>query len=136
MNYQREVHVYETDLMGIVHHSNYLRFCEEARVSWCKRKGLLLRQGSKTDAVFGLAVYEYRLRHVKPVRYGDVFNVQMQMKIEGVRIIFQYKISVKDEVVALAETVHCNLDENYRVKRLGPELTKLAENELWIETWL
>ena len=25
---------HETDAMGIVHHANYLRFCENARVVW------------------------------------------------------------------------------------------------------
>ena len=31
---QHRVGFYETDAMGIVHHSNYLRFFENARVVW------------------------------------------------------------------------------------------------------
>ena len=30
--YSRRVYYYETDKMGIVHHSNYIRWFEEARV--------------------------------------------------------------------------------------------------------
>ena len=29
--YKRIINYYETDKMGIVHHSNYIRFLEEAR---------------------------------------------------------------------------------------------------------
>ena len=31
-NYERQVKYYETDKMGVVHHSNYIRWFEEARV--------------------------------------------------------------------------------------------------------
>ena len=29
--YERTINYYETDKMGVVHHSNYIRFLEEAR---------------------------------------------------------------------------------------------------------
>ena len=32
--YERKINYYETDKMGIVHHSNYIRFLEEARCRW------------------------------------------------------------------------------------------------------
>mgnify|MGYP004616350157 CR=1 FL=1 len=32
--YERCVHYYETDQMGIVHHSNYIRWFEEARTAY------------------------------------------------------------------------------------------------------
>ena len=33
------VYYYETDRMGIVHHSNYIRWFEEARLDWMKQIG-------------------------------------------------------------------------------------------------
>ena len=136
--YQRNVHVYETDLMGIVHHSNYLRYCEEARVDWCRKNGLLPHATEKQTAVYSLSVYETRVKHVRPLRYTDILQVYLQIKTEGVRMIFQYQIKAQesDQVVCLAETVHCSLDENFRIKRLSQELTKLVENQKWTETWL
>lgn len=131
--YSRGVHVYETDMMGITHHSNYLRFCEEARIAWFFAKGL--RVASK-EAVFSLTVYETRVQHVKPTRYADMVDVDLQLKARGARLIIQYKLSVQGEVVARAETVHCNLDQNFKVQRLEPQLIKLLENEKWTETWL
>lgn len=40
--YLHKVQYYETDKMGIVHHSNYIRWMEEARVDfWRKSAGVL-----------------------------------------------------------------------------------------------
>ena len=38
-NYQHEVKYYECDRMGVTHHSNYIRFMEEARVDWLDQLG-------------------------------------------------------------------------------------------------
>ena len=35
--YERRINYYETDKMGIVHHSNYIRFFEEARLDMMKK---------------------------------------------------------------------------------------------------
>jgi len=32
--YERKAYYYETDKMGIMHHSNYIRILEESRVSF------------------------------------------------------------------------------------------------------
>ena len=32
--YERKINYYETDRMGVVHHSNYIRYLEEARCAW------------------------------------------------------------------------------------------------------
>ena len=37
--YRHEVKYYETDKMGITHHSNYIRFMEEARIDWLDQLG-------------------------------------------------------------------------------------------------
>lgn len=39
MSYQHIVQYYETDKMGITHHSNYIRWMEEARVSFFAEYG-------------------------------------------------------------------------------------------------
>ena len=35
--YERDAYYYETDKMSVVHHSNYIRWFEEARVNFMKR---------------------------------------------------------------------------------------------------
>ena len=38
-DYLRRVNYYETDKMGITHHSNYIRYMEEARVHFLEQLG-------------------------------------------------------------------------------------------------
>ena len=42
--YIHRVNYYETDKMGITHHSNYLRWMEEARLDFLKSIGYGMRQ--------------------------------------------------------------------------------------------
>ena len=37
--YTRPIQYYETDRMGVVHHSNYIRWMEEARVAYLAQLG-------------------------------------------------------------------------------------------------
>ena len=37
--YEHKIQYYETDKMGITHHSNYIRFMEEARIDWLDKIG-------------------------------------------------------------------------------------------------
>lgn len=132
--YTRKIHVYETDLMGIVHHSNYLRFCEEARVDWFQKNKV--NQVLTTEDVFSLVVVSTRVQHKIPIRFGDPVEIQMQLKAEGPRLVIQYKLQNKDKLFALAETVHCRIDMNFKVLRLAPQIIQRLEKEKWIETWL
>ncbi|MFZ3229169.1 MAG: thioesterase family protein [Pseudobdellovibrio sp.] len=131
--YQRAIHVYETDLMGIVHHSNYLRICEEARVAWCISKKII---DTSNRTVFGLTVVETRVRHLAPARYGDQVIVSVQAKSHLARLFFQYRMQVNGRDVAMVETIHCRLDEDFKVLRLEKSLINLLKEEIWTETWL
>ncbi len=128
--YPRTIHVYETDLMGVVHHSNYLRFCEEARVAWFSKNGAT---SISTDEIFGLVVYETKVQHKMPIRYGDQIEIHMQMKVSGAKLIIQYLIRNQGGVCAQAETIHCRTDRNFKVQRLEKSLIQLVEKEKWIE---
>lgn len=38
--YVHKVQYYETDQMGVVHHSNYIRWFEEARIDYLDKMGM------------------------------------------------------------------------------------------------
>lgn len=132
--YQHRVQFYETDEMGIVHHSNYLRFCEEARVAWAHSRGLIDYQKKGSASMF--AVYETRVRHLKPAVFGDEIEIQLEAKSEGVRIHIQYRLSARGQTVAVAETTHVSLDPNLKLMRLPAAMKEILEKEQWTETWL
>lgn len=132
--YKHRVQYYETDEMGIVHHSNYLRFCEEARVEWAHARGLLDYQKKGSAALF--AVFETRVKHLKPGFFGDEIDIELQAQKRGIRIFLQYRLKARGETLALAETVHVSLDQNLKLIRLPKTMTQILEKELWTETWL
>lgn len=121
--------------MGIVHHSNYLRFFEGARVAWAHAKGLLDYQQPGSASHF--AVYETQVRHLKPTFFGDDLQTEVQARIDGNRLIFQYRLQGrKGEICALGKTVHVSLGPDLRLKRLSAEIKAATEKETWTETWL
>ena len=128
------VQFYETDLMGIVHHSNYLRFFEEARVHWAHNHGFINYQ--KPESASHFAVLETRVLHKKPAKFGDQLEVDIQAKNEGIKIIFQYRLLRGNEILALGETIHVSLDKNLKPMRLDKKLVELLEKNQWKEIWL
>lgn len=128
--------------MGIVHHSNYLRFCEEARIQWCLKYGAMNDSGARVNtnavtegkeqfehqSVFALTVVETRVQHKKAIKYPNHFKIKMQAKVDGIKIVFNYEILNNfEEICALVETVHCSVNEKLKPVRLSAQLLKATE---------
>jgi acyl-CoA thioester hydrolase len=136
--YERRVHVYETDLMGIVHHSNYIRYCEEARVHFLIANGYL---DFSNASVFSLTVVGLEFKYIKPLRYGDTFRIQIQFRASGAKFCIQYRITNTEGIVcAIAQTTHCSIDESFKVLRLNQkfisDMVEKNKEMVWTETWL
>lgn len=128
------VQFYETDLMGIVHHSNYLRFFEEARVHWAHHFGFIDYQ--KPESASHFAVLETRVLHKKPAKFGDQLEIEIQGRAEGIKLIFQYRLWRGQDLLSLCETKHVSLDKNFRPQKLDEKIIQLLEKNPWKETWL
>ncbi|MNS99198.1 acyl-CoA thioesterase YbgC [compost metagenome] len=133
--HRHKVQFYETDLMGIVHHSNYLRFFEEARVAWAHGRGLLDYQQPGSASHF--AVHETQVKHVKPTFFGDDLDIEVQARVDGIRLVFQYRLRGRNlEVCALGKTVHVAMGPDLKLLRMPATIKAATEKELWTETWL
>ena len=133
--HRHKVQFYETDLMGIVHHSNYLRFYEEARVGWAHARGLIDYQ--KPESASHFAVYETQVKHMKPTFFGDDLEIAVQGRVEGNRLIFQYRLIGRNgEVCSLGKTVHVSLTKDLKLMRMPAEVRAVTEKEQWTEIWL
>ncbi|MGE0526264.1 MAG: acyl-CoA thioesterase [Bdellovibrionales bacterium] len=133
-SYERRVAFVDTDAMGVVHHANYLHYCEEARVAWMRDRGLAETHYPHTDHV--LAVLHYQVWHRRPCTFDDRIRIDLQVRREGMKIHFQYTIVKSEELLAQAETLHIPLDGNLRPVRPSLELVHALEKEPWTETWL
>jgi YbgC/YbaW family acyl-CoA thioester hydrolase len=95
----------ETDAMGIVHHSRYLLYCEEARVAYLRHIGHPYHEWR--DGGADSAVLEAFLRYRQPLHFDDVVDVRL--RLAGVtRATFQmaYLLTVGPTVSATGVTVH------------------------------
>lgn len=115
-HFQRRVSYYDTDAMGIVHHSNYVRYFEDARVDWMRASGLMRYHAPHGPLTF--AVHELVVNYRKPLRFDDEFDVDLKVEIDGVRLRFDYEITCRGELIADGKTVLVPLDVNFKPARL------------------
>ena len=67
--YEHTINYYETDRMGIVHHSNYIRFFEEARIDYLKKIGLDYKKVEDMGLI--MPVLGVECKYIKPLHFGD-----------------------------------------------------------------
>lgn len=68
-----EVRYYETDLMGIVHHSNYIRYMECGRHDMLVQFGIPIWEVEKQGVMMPIVSVESRYH--RPARMGDTLKV-------------------------------------------------------------
>jgi acyl-CoA thioester hydrolase len=95
----------ETDQMGIIHHSNYLIYMEQARLSWLDNLGFSYAHMEEEGVL--LPVYQIDIKYSKPIRFNDEIKVIVRLsKIPTTRVIFDYEIrNSKDELCSTAHLV-------------------------------
>ena len=108
------VRYYETDKMGIVHHSNFLRYLEIARLEWLNKLGLDYNEIEKNGII--LPVVNINISYKQPAKYGDKLRVQVFVKNRPkVTIDFEYKIINQfNKLICDAKTKICFLNEKTR----------------------
>ena len=117
--YTRPIQYYETDRMGVVHHSNYIRWMEEARVDFMNQCGLpyakLEQRGIMMPVLSASCQYKVALH------FGESFSVKTIVKqYNGFKLILSYEIYHADTgtLCATGETMHCFTDANMKPSRL------------------
>jgi len=119
--YKHIVQYYETDMMGFVHHSNYIRWMEEARVDFLYRINIDYTKLEK-DGIVSPTV-EVNCRYRKSTTFHDVVLISVAItEFKGVKVKFAYVMkNAAGELVAEASSVHCFIDKNGRPIRLAKE---------------
>ena len=129
--YIHRVHYYETDRMGVTHHSNYIRMMEEARVDFMAQLGWPYAK-METLGVMS-PVTALNVKYIAPTTFDDQVEVRVFVKaFNGVKLVIRYEM-VKlggDEpvTVLIGESEHVFLNGEgrfVRMKREMPEFTQL-----------
>ena len=116
--YVHTVQYYETDRMGITHHSNYIRWMEEARVVLLWEIGWPLEKLEEIG--LGIPTVSVDCKYKQTTTFADRVAVTAKLvKWGGVRMTLAYEMRKEDGTLACtASSEHCFLDREGRIVRL------------------
>ena len=113
----------ETDKMGMVHHSAYVVYLEQARVEHLKAIGLPYHK-LEERGVF-LPVIELKIDYLKPARFGQKINVVSKIfPVKGARLKVEYSLFCGDELILTGYSIHAFIGENKRPIRPARDIIK------------
>ena len=129
--YKHEVKYYECDRMGVTHHSNYVRFMEEARVDWLDQLGFGFDK-IEAENVFS-PVISISCEYKRPTTFKDIIEIEVSIcKMSEMKFEFDYTMRVEGKVVCIGQSSHCFIENNRPVaisKRL-PDFFKALTDRI------
>ena len=135
--YERKVYYYETDKMSVMHHSNYIRIFEEARVSYLQQAGMPFEDIEAKGLM--MPVLSVECRYKRPLVFDEPFAVYAKIvKFNGATLHMEYRIISRKsgELCAEGTSSHCFTDMDMkpvRTKHSYPEVYQIFADYLGYE---
>lgn len=132
--HDRKINYYETDQMGIVHHSNYARFFEEARIAYMEEMGYPYERMEEEGVICPVLAISCRFMH--SVRFGDKIRIKVRpTSVSKVKCAFAYEVADAEtgELKAKGTSEHGFIDCEGKpviLSREIPEFFKMLSDEL------
>ena len=94
----------DTDQMGIVHHSNYLKYFENARIAWLRHLGVSYKK-IEQDGIL-MPVVSSSLQFIVPLYFDDEITIEIILTdVPKATLSFKYKIKNQiNQLVCRGET--------------------------------
>ena len=120
--YSHRVQYYEMERMGIVHHSNYVRWMEEARVDFLARIGFPYDVMEARGVIS--PVRAVRCQYKKSCTFGDTVAIEVSVKdYNGVVLTVAYDMrNEAGDLLCAAESEHVFLNREGRILRVARDL--------------
>lgn len=129
-NYTHTIQYYETDKMGITHHSNYIRFMEEARIYFLKQAGWPYEKFEEEGIIS--PVISVSCDYKKTTTFPEELEIKVDViEVTPVKFKLKYTMTVEEKLVCTANSAHCFLSTSGRpvsIQKQYPEFyTALLE---------
>ena len=128
--YQHTVQYYETDQMGIVHHSNYIRWMEEARMDFFRQIGWDYK--AMEDAGIISPVISVQCRYLKMTKFSEIITIAVYVEeFKGVKLKLRYKMSRDGVEICRGYSEHGFLDSEgtiLNMKKVNPDFYQALQN--------
>jgi acyl-CoA thioester hydrolase len=119
---------YDTDAMGVVHHSNYVRYLELARVRFLEEHDEPYAR--YMDQGLHVVVTRVDLRLKRGTRFDETLTVTCWIeRVKHASIAFSYQVHCGDQLTALASTEHAVINHRSKPVRI-PEARRARLLEL------
>lgn len=129
--YTRKVYYYETDRMQIVHHSNYIRWFEEARVFFFDQIGLKYSDLEKMG--LWLPLVDSHCNYKSALKYDERFYIDAKLaEYNGCKMKLEYTVykSDKKEIAATGYTDHVFTTPELKIIRINKKFTDIHKKLL------
>lgn len=126
--YQHNAKYYETDQMGIIHHSNYIRWFEEARIDFMNQIGLTYKTMEQEGIIS--PVLEVNCKYLQMMYFDDLATIKVKINdYRGVRFTCSYEIYNQNGILCTTGiSKHCFINQEGRpinLKKVKPEFDQL-----------
>ena len=120
-NYKHTINYYETDKMGITHHSNYIRWMEEARTVFLEDYGWPYDKMEENSIFSPVTAVECKYKN--STTYADVIDITVSvLEFKGVKLKLKYEMKKQDGTLACESySEHCFLNGEGKFIRLQKE---------------
>ena len=117
MKINLRVKFYDTDLMGVVHHSNYIRWFETARVEFLREVGIDLNEMMNDGLLF--PIVEVQAKYFEPTKFDDELELEiLPAAMTKVKWEFEYKIRRAGQEKILVEGFSRNVFTNAKTGKI------------------
>lgn len=122
--YEHKVQYYETDKMGIVHHSNYIRWMEEARIDFLSQIGWDYKK--LEDMGVASPVTAVECKYKVSTTFADLITIFVGVEeFKGVKLKLKYEMKKDDVLVCEGHSEHCFLNTEGNLINLQREYPEL-----------
>lgn len=124
--YRHKTQYYETDQMGLIHHSNYIRWFESARVDALDQMGISYKSMEERGIL--IPVLSVSCDYKSMVHFGDIVLVIPKVEqLTGVKMAMSYQVidEASGELRTTGSSKHCFLNLEHRpisVKRVHRDI--------------
>lgn len=129
-SYKHTVQYYETDKMGITHHSNYIRWMEESRIDFLKQIGWPYEKLEECGIIS--PVVDVHCKYMVTTTFADEIDIVVSIKeFKGVKLILSYEMTnEKGQTVCTCESVHCFIDKDGKPIRMAKQFPEFNDTLL------
>jgi len=112
--YQHKVQYYETDKMLVTHHSNYIRWMEEARVDYLEKIGWPYTRLEEEGIIS--PVISVDAKYKKSTTFNDIVDIEVKIQeFRGLKLKLVYQMTNQNgEAVCEGHSEHCFLSREGR----------------------